>query len=78
MQNKNIVHRYFKKELGDYTIIVQVDPETFMGLELIKHPDGKLEKTKMTFDEDIYEDLKVDEFEETNGLAFNLYLKGLA
>ncbi|BDD05750.1 hypothetical protein [Aureibacter tunicatorum] len=78
MDAKNIIHKYFKKDFSGYTVLVQVNPVDYTGLELIVHPDGKVEKTKMEFDEDIYEDLEVDEFEETTSLVFNLYLKGLA
>ena len=66
---------YFKRVFDDYTVLVQVNPESLRGTELIIHPDGKVEKTKMEFDEDIYEDLKVDEFKESSPLEFNLYLK---
>ena len=56
-------------------MLVQVNPESLRGLELIIHPDGKVEKTKMEFDEEIYEDLDADEFKESSPLEFNLYLK---
>ncbi|MCG8474071.1 MAG: hypothetical protein MI784_01100 [Cytophagales bacterium] len=75
--NQNIVYKYFQKEFGDYKVLVQVNPYDYTGLELIVHPDGKLEKTEIEADEDIYEDLAHDKFEETNALTFNLVLKGL-
>jgi len=71
----DIINFYYKRVFDDYTVLVQVNPETFAGIELIIHPDGKVEKTKMTYDEDIYEDLNVDEFKESSPLEFNLYLK---
>jgi hypothetical protein len=74
---KEIIHQYFKKKLEDYIVLVQVNPEAFSGLELIVHPDGKVEKTKMKFDEDIIEDLTHDEFVACSALEFHLYLKGL-
>ncbi|BDC98809.1 hypothetical protein [Persicobacter psychrovividus] len=73
-KSSNIVCKYFINEFGDYKVLVQVNPVTMEGVELIVHPDNKIEKTTMTFDEDIYEDLEEDKFQETNGLAFNLYL----
>ncbi|MDN5199836.1 hypothetical protein QQ008_00640 [Fulvivirgaceae bacterium BMA10] len=75
--NPNVVHQYYKKTLGEFTILVRVDPVTFDGLELIVHKNGEIQKTERTFDEEIYEDLDADEFEEASPLEFNLYLKGL-
>ncbi|GJM60624.1 MULTISPECIES: hypothetical protein [Persicobacter] len=73
-KSSNIVNRYFINEFGAYKVLVQVNPVTLEGLELIVHPDNRIEKTEMEFDEEIYDDLAEDKFEETNGLAFNLYL----
>ncbi len=71
----DIIHIYYKRVFDNYTVLVQVNPEDFTGIELIVHPDGKVEKTKMEYDEEIYEDLAVDEFKESSPLEFNLYLK---
>ncbi|MFW5761902.1 MAG: hypothetical protein ACOCXH_13075 [Cyclobacteriaceae bacterium] len=77
MSSKNIVQEYFKKVVEDVTILVQVNPVTLTGLELLIK-DGKIvEKTKMKFDDDIIEDLEVDEFEKASPLEFNLYLKNI-
>ena len=73
----NIIHQYFKRVFEDQIILVQVDPENYKGLELIVYPDGKVEKTKRQFDEEIFDDLEEDEFEKASALEFNLYLKGL-
>jgi hypothetical protein len=75
---QNIVHRYFKRVFDDYVVLVKVNPHSYEGLELILHPDGRLEKTEMEYDEEIYEDLEADEFVEASALEFNLYLNGLA
>lgn len=69
--------KYFKRVFDDYKVLVQVNPEDFTGVELIIHPSGKIEKTIMEFDDEIYDDLEVDEFEPCSPLEFNLYLKGL-
>jgi hypothetical protein len=74
---KEIIHQYFKKSFEDYLVLVQVNPETFSGMELIIHPDGKVEKNKMKFDSVIFDDLKHDNFLEASALEFHLYLKGL-
>ena len=71
----DIIYKYFKRVFDDYTVLVQVNPESLRGMELIIHPDGRVEKTKMEFDEEIYEDLEADEFKESSPLEFNLYLK---
>ncbi|WOK07520.1 hypothetical protein RT717_02655 [Imperialibacter roseus] len=74
---KDIIHQYYKKELEGFKILVQVNPESFRGTELIVHANGQIEKTKRVFDKDIFEDLAADEFKEGSPLEFNLYLKGL-
>ena len=58
-------------------VLVQVNPVTYSGVELTVHNNGKIEKRKLTFDEDIFEDLELDGFAESSSLEFNLYLKGL-
>ncbi|MFD2037371.1 hypothetical protein ACFSKL_21415 [Belliella marina] len=73
----NKLSKYFKRTFDDYKVLVQVNPEDWTGIELIVHPDGKIEKTAMQFDEDIFEDLAVDDFEENGAMEFNLYLKGV-
>jgi len=66
--------RYFKRVFDDYQVLVQVNTWDWTGTELIIHPDGKVEKTEMEFDDEILEDLEVDEFFAGNALEFNLYL----
>lgn len=65
--------KYFKRVFDDYQVLVKVNPEDLTGTELIIHPDGKVEKTEMEFDEEIFDDLAVDEFVAGNALEFNLY-----
>ncbi|WP_226390203.1 hypothetical protein [Penaeicola halotolerans] len=74
---KEIIHQYFKKEMEEMKILVQINPENFRGLEIIAYPDGQMEQTKRQFEPDIYVDLEADEFETCSPLEFNLYLKGL-
>lgn len=74
---KDIVHEYYKKEFEDFMILLQLNPVNFTGVELTIPKTGKLEKRKLEFDEDIYEDLEVDEFVKSSALEFNIYLKGL-
>jgi len=78
MKSSAVVHEYFKRVFDDYIVLVQLNPMDYSGLELIVHPDKKLEKTKMQFDEEIKEDLEVDKFKSITALEFNLILKGLA
>jgi hypothetical protein len=65
--------QYFKRIFDDYQVLVQVNPNDFSGVELIVHPDGKIEKTDMTFDEEIFEDLAEDEFIHCNVLEFQMH-----
>ena len=77
MKYSNTVHQYYKKELEEVTILVQVDPNEYKGMELLIFPDGTVEKTKRHFDDEIFDDLEADGFITGSPLEFNLYLKGM-
>lgn len=66
------ISQYFKRIFDDYQVLVMVNPTDFTGIELIIHPDGKVEKTEMEFDEEIFEDLIEDEFQPCSPLEFQL------
>ncbi|GAA0878238.1 hypothetical protein GCM10009119_12060 [Algoriphagus jejuensis] len=68
------IAQYFKRIFDDYQVLVMVNPTDFTGTELIVHPDGKIEKTEMEFDEEIFEDLQEDEFKPCGALEFQLTL----
>lgn len=68
------ISQYFKRIFDDYQVLVMVNPTDFTGIELIVHPDGKIEKTEMEFDEEIFEDLEADEFKSCSPLEFQLRL----
>jgi len=74
---KDSIAKYYKRVFDDYQVLVKVNQEDFSGTELIIHPDGKIEKTELEFDEGIYEDLAEDDFRPCSPLEFNLHLKGL-
>jgi len=71
------IHKYYKKSFDGLLILVQLDPITLTGVELIVDGDGTIVKNEREFDSDIYEDLEIDEFEPASPLEFNLYLKKL-
>ncbi|MDH5475713.1 MAG: hypothetical protein OEX22_08495 [Cyclobacteriaceae bacterium] len=71
-----IIHLYYKGEFEDLTVLVQIDPESLRGLELVIDTDNNIQKTKRIFDATIYDDLAADDFKESSALEFNLYLKG--
>ena len=71
------IPQYFKRVFDDYQVLVKVNPDDFTGTELIIHPDGKVEKTEMEFDDEIFDDLEVDEFKPCSPLEFNLHLQGV-
>ena len=77
-KGSNIVHRYFKKKLEGATVLVKVNPFTYTGVEITLFADGNGETRELTFDEAIWDDLKMDGFEEASPLEFNLYYSGLA
>ena len=77
-KESNIVHRYFKKKFGEATILVKVNPILFKGIEIVLSAAGESQTRELSFDEDIWEDLKADGFEESSALEFNLYYSGLA
>lgn len=68
------ISQYYKRIFDDYQVLVMVNPTDFTGIELIVHPDGKIEKTEMEFDEEIFEDLEADEFKTCSSLEFQLRL----
>ena len=70
-----IVFKYFKRVFDDYQVLVMVNPIDFTGTELIVHPDERVEITQMTYDEEIFDDLAVDEFVQSSPLEFQLYMK---
>jgi hypothetical protein len=76
-KSQNIVHQYFKKRIDDIQILLKVNPIQFTGTE-ITIQDGELSIRELELDEQIFEDLKADRFEECSPLEFNLYLSGLA
>jgi hypothetical protein len=75
-KGSNIVHQYFRKELEGITILVRVNPILYTGTEITIQEGGN-EMRELEFDEEIFEDLKVDGFTESSALEFNLYLNGL-
>ncbi len=78
-KESNIVHQYFRKELDDVTILVRVNPIQLKGLEITLSKSGdEPQLRELEFDQDIFEDLKADEFTEASPLEFNLYYTGLA
>ena len=77
-KESNIVHRYFKKKFNKSTILVKVNPILFKGIEITLVVNEESQIRELTFDEDIWEDLKADGFDEASALEFNLYYSGLA
>ena len=69
-----VISQYFKRIFDDYQVLVMINPQDFSGVELIVHPDGKIEKTAIEGDEEIFEDLKADEFQPCSALEFQLLL----
>ena len=68
------ISQYFKRIFDDYQVLVCVNPQDFTGTELIVHPDGRVEKTEIVGDEEIFEDLEADEFGPCSPLEFQLLL----
>lgn len=77
-KGSNIVHQYFKKQFGEYTILVRVNPVHLKGTEITLHRNGESKIREIDLDQEIFEDLKADGFSEASPLEFNLYLTGLA
>lgn len=77
-KDSNIVHQYFRKELGDATLLVRVNPIRLVATEITLYKDGEPEIRELEVDREIIEDLKADGFSEASPLEFNLYLTGLA
>jgi hypothetical protein len=77
-KSSNIVHQYFKKDFGDFTVLVRVNPILLKGTEITIPKNGESEMRELDIDQEIFEDLKADGFTEASPLEFNLYLSGLA
>ena len=76
-KDSNIVHQYFKKELGDCTLLVKLNPLQFKVTEITVYRDQEPELRELEADNEIFEDLKSDGFTEASPLEFNLYFSGL-
>ena len=76
-KGSNIVHQYFKKEIEGSKILVRVNPIHFTGEEITVLPNGESHARELQFDQDIFEDLRVDGFTEASPLEFNLYWNNL-
>ena len=72
-----IVHQYYKGAIDGLTVLVQINPESMKGIELVIDENGHVLKTDRELDEDVYDDLAEDGFIESSALEFNLYLKGV-
>jgi hypothetical protein len=68
------ISQYFKRIFDDYQVLVSINPGDWTGIELIVHPDGRIEKTEIEADEDVIEDLEADEFKPCSPLEFQLTL----
>jgi hypothetical protein len=77
-KSSNIVHQYFKKQFEDTIILVKVNPVFFKGTEITILKNGEIELRELDFDEQIFDDLAADGFQESSPLEFNLYHSGLA
>jgi hypothetical protein len=76
-KDSNIVHRYFKKKFDDTTILVKVNPVLYKGIEIRLTSNNPAGVRELDFDEEIWDDLKIDGFEDASPLEFNLYYSGL-
>jgi hypothetical protein len=78
-KDSNIVHQYFRKELDDVTILLRVNPIQFKGMEITLPKNGDEPSVReLEVDQDIFDDLKADDFVDGSPLEFNLYFSGLA
>ena len=77
-KNNNIVHQYFKKEFPDFKILVKINPFTYQGTEITVETNNQVNIRELEGDEEIFEDLKADNFIEASPLEFNLYFTRLA
>jgi len=76
-KDSNIVHQYFKKELGNSTLLVKVNPLLLKATEITLNKGREPELREFAVDPEIFEDLQTDGFVEASPLEFNLYLSGL-
>ena len=77
-KSSNIVHQYFSKEFEEARILVKVNPILYTGVELTILKNGEIQMRELEFDNEIFEDLEADGFQQSSPLEFNLYFTGLA
>ena len=76
-KDSHIVHQYFKKEHGDVTLLVKLNPLQWKATEITVYKNQDPEMRELEVDPEIFDDLKSDGFTEASPLEFNLYLSGL-
>ena len=76
-KDSNIVHQYFRKELGDAVLLVKLNPLRLKVTEITLQKDCEPELRELDVGEDILDDLHADGFTAASPLEFNLYLSGL-
>ena len=54
--------------MADGKILLKVDPVHLTGNELLVSNDGETSKRALAFDEQIWDDLEVDAFEEVSAM----------
>ena len=76
-KDSNIVHQYFRKELGGSILLVKVNPLQWKVTEITVYKDQDPDLRELEADDGIFEDLTDDGFIEASPMEFNIYLSGL-
>lgn len=56
---KNVI-QYYRKKADTDLILIQINPHTLEGVEILVSGNKYLKKTCRQFEEDIYDDLNID------------------
>jgi hypothetical protein len=76
-KDSNIVHQYFKKQTGDVTMLVKVNPLQLKAMEITLQKGQDPELREFEAGADMIDELRKDGFSEASAIEFNLYLSGL-
>lgn len=75
--DSNIVHQYFRKESGETTILVQVNPIQYTATKITVSSTVKTELLEFEVDEGFEKELAAKGYQPAGPMEFNLHLSGL-
>jgi hypothetical protein len=78
--SKNIVHQYFKKDMGDAKLLLKFNPVYLTGSQLTIRKNEEPTMDDVQFEDspaELEKTLLADGYMAVNAMEYNLYLSGL-